>query len=177
MESPRLKTFEIILLIAVVVGGGVWLIRKPGQVVQQSPMPTASQSEWSSTDISWQDFKNKYGFQITIPSDWMTKCIEGTNTDCIFQSPKDIAAEKQWNNESETRPFTSLIIELFDERPTAPVLQKELGKITIGTSVFDKYQVFGFGDVYGIAHGDHYFQFDALSDNNMQILFTFKFTK
>ena len=29
------------------------------------------QFDWIERDISWQDFKNKYGFQFTIPNDWL----------------------------------------------------------------------------------------------------------
>ena len=152
-------------------------MKKPGQVVQPSPTPTTyNEPKWSLTPITWQDFKNKYGFQITIPNDWNVSCIEGTYTDCTFQSPQDIQNEEQ-GPEGEHGPYASLIIEVLDKKPMVPVLEKELQDAKIGTTVFNKYQVFGFGEVYGVAHGNKCFQFDALYDRDQEILSTFKFTK
>lgn len=181
----------VVVVVLVALIAEAWIEKHPrpmpvdegGRVVvsSASPTPTATAPEWISNDISWQDFKKKYGFQITIPSNWTVNCVEGTNTDCKFQTSQDIADEKQWDGEGETGPFAQMFIEVYPSKEDrmghgGTAIENELSHVKLGSNVFDHYEVFGFGEVYGIAHGDKFFQFDMVGDSELSILSSFKFT-
>ena len=58
MTPKPLKIAEIILLIAVVIGGGVWLMKKPTQVAQPSPTLTTTSNEAYTRCADFDRLKN-----------------------------------------------------------------------------------------------------------------------
>lgn len=135
-----------------------------------------SQKE-NSSSISWQDFKAKYAFEVEVPTSWKITCEDDQyHSSCNLQSPEDVKAEED-GPEGEHAPYASLIIEVLDRRTLYPESQKKIDDIKIGSVTFNRYEVWGFGLVYGVARGDKYFQFDSIYNDDPVILSTFKFTK
>lgn len=68
MQPKPLKIAEIILLVAVVVGG-IWLAKKPNQTVDITPTPSVG-----IDTTGWKIYTNiEYGFEFKYPASWQIK--------------------------------------------------------------------------------------------------------
>lgn len=177
-----------VLLIAI-IGYGFFVMSDRSTTHDDALISTESSdsgmpASWETTPISWQNFKLKYWVDIPTPDSWIVECREGGYIDCRFQAPVDISAEKQNDDDCENNfescmiehaPYASLVLEIFPSKYSNRAYIKDLPDEKIGTMLFDKYEVFGFGDVYGFAHKGKVYQFDLLSLDK-QFLSSVKFT-
>ena len=178
MTLKPLKIAEIILLVAVVIGGGWWGDYRQNTHVEHWVLPTPTESVDTT---GWQTYQNnEYGFEIQYPGDWLVDICPNIDNCILFGSKKDkYETEFVYVEKGKTyQQVKNERVSMIDEK----LFYFNESKIRLGDLEWIKFEAgekageYTTSFNYYIEHGGDTFNVSQDNQDNKWLLTTFKFT-